>query len=241
MISSRHNYKFKKLKKLLLKKYRDKYQEFIVYGEHLIEEALKKKIVIELYSSSFLKNSILMKEFLFKELNVLGEPPFKIALCKICNIPLKNKNNNILVLDEIQNPQNAGVLLRSACAFNFNHVFFSKNSVDYYNEKTIRSSQGACFNLFLERGDIINFLDLKINQSYKIFSSCVYDKNINLNQLNSNFFKENPKRILIVGNEGSGISSEVKKKSHFFLNIKTTSVESLNVAVAGSILMYFLK
>jgi TrmH family RNA methyltransferase len=237
MISSKENIKFKKLKKLSLKKYRDFFKEFLVFGEHLVQEALVKKAVVEIYTIDSNRQGILISEKLMKELNNNKILYSVCALCKINNKPLKS--NQILVMDDIQDPGNVGTLLRSACAFGFKHIFSSEKTVDFYNEKTIRSSQGAIFHLFLERGNILKFLELAKNDDYTIFSTSVNKKNINLDD--KSFFKQKNKKILILGNEGAGISSSIQEKSEYFIHIDINDIESINVGVAGSILMYLLR
>ncbi|MGE9276642.1 MAG: RNA methyltransferase [Candidatus Phytoplasma pruni] len=239
MILSKKNPKFKKLKKLALKKYRDLYQEFLVFGEHLVEEALKSGVVLELYTTNTDQHEgVLMEDYLMRELNKNKVLYSQVAVCQMKKNVLQS--DKILVLDDVQDPGNVGTLLRSASAFGFKHVFFSDKSVDFYNEKVIAATQGALFNLFLERGDTVSFLNnLKKDNTY-IFSSSVNEKTIDLKELNQEFL-QNKKRALVVGHEGSGISQEVKDFSSYFINIDTSSVESLNVNVAGSILMYLLK
>ncbi|QTX02659.1 23S rRNA methyltransferase [Candidatus Phytoplasma luffae] len=238
MIISKNNPQFKKLKKLSFKKYRDLYQEFLVFGNHLVEEALKAKIVLELYTTSLNGQGTLISENLMKELNN-NKIIYKIcAVCKKNNKSLES--DKILVLDDIQDPGNAGTLLRSACAFGFKHVLSSNKTVDFYNEKTIQSSQGAIFNLFLEKGEILDFLTYYKNNNYLIFSTSVNKKNINLKEIST--LDKKIKKILILGNEGSGISDSVQQKSDYFISIDTSDcVESLNVGVAGSIIMHLLK
>ncbi|WCA22426.1 TrmH family RNA methyltransferase [Candidatus Phytoplasma oryzae] len=241
MISSQNNITFKKLKKIVKSsKYRNLYKEFLVFGKHSIEEAIKKKIVKKIYGIDNNKNNILIKKKLLKELHPNKTFFPQIALCSI--IQKKIISSKILILDEIQDPGNIGNILRSACAFGFKHVFLSHKSVDLYHEKIIRTSQGAFFNLFLEKGNAYNFLISMKKQKYIVFSACVCEKNINLNKIDNIFLNKNKKRILILGNEGNGISDLIKKNSDFFLNIDISKkIESLNVSAAGSILMYILK
>ncbi|KND62557.1 TrmH family RNA methyltransferase [Candidatus Phytoplasma phoenicium] len=239
MIVSENNHTFQKLKKLTMKKYRDFYQQFLIFGEHLIQEAEKKQIIINLYSIDPYKKGLLMKAALMKELHPQKILYPQVALCRMWNQPIIS--SKILVLDNIQDPGNAGVLLRSACAFGFKHVFFSHQSVDFYHEKTLRASQGALFHLFCERGILKNFLLSLCQKNYYIFSACVHQQNLSLKDVDIAFLKNHPQRILVVGNEGTGITPMIEQMSHYHLQIETTDVESLNVNVAGSILMYFLK
>lgn len=210
-----------------MKKYRDLHEEFIVFGDHLITEAIKSNSVAELYTSNPNKEGILISEQLMKELNETVTAFDQLALVKKTRKTIES--DKILVLEDVQDPDNVGALLRSALAFGFNKVILSNKSADIYNDKTIRSSQGALFHLDIERTDVISALkDLK-NKDYKVITTMLNGS--------SEFPKAN-KIALVMGNEGSGISSEVELLSDFKLTIKTSGVESLNVLVAGSILMY---
>lgn len=227
MIKSKDSKQIKHLKKLKMKKYRDLHEEFIVFGDHLITEAIKSNSVAELYTSNPNKEGILISEQLMKELNETVTAFDQLALVKKTRKTIES--DKILVLEDVQDPDNVGALLRSALAFGFNKVILSNKSADIYNDKTIRSSQGALFHLDIERTDVISALkDLK-NKDYKVITTMLNGS--------SEFPKAN-KIALVMGNEGSGISSEVELLSDFKLTIKTSGVESLNVLVAGSILMY---
>ncbi|ABC65693.1 23S rRNA methyltransferase [Aster yellows witches'-broom phytoplasma AYWB] len=234
MITSKQNSTFKKLKKLQLKKYRDLYQQFLVYGDHLIEQAQKNNAVVAIFTSNEEKPGTFIESSLMKELSQTKTVFDQMALCK----PISENNllsDKILVLDDIQDPANLGVLMRSASAFGFNQVFASFHSADFYHEKTIRSSQGALFSLSLKRGSTKSFLEEVKEQNYSIFSAFPQKSNITIKDA-----KKHPKKVLVLGNEGQGISSETEGLSDYFVNIFTQNVESLNVAVAGSILMYLL-
>ncbi|MBS2126408.1 RNA methyltransferase ['Fragaria x ananassa' phyllody phytoplasma] len=243
MITSKQNPIFKKLKKLKLKKYRDLYQQFLIYGDHLIEQAEqaqnnnKNNFFIEIYTSSYTKKGIFIAPELMKELSQTKTVFDQIALCQFTLSPkLDLIHNKILVLEDIQDPANLGALMRSAVAFGFNQIFLSFHSADFYHEKTIRTSQGSLFNLVLQRGQIKIFLEQAKQKGYQVFITLPHQKaNISFEKTKSYL-----KKILILGNEGSGISFPVITLADYCLNIKTQQVESLNVAVAGSILMYLL-
>jgi TrmH family RNA methyltransferase len=235
MITSKQNTTFKKLKKLKLKKYRDLYQQFLIYGDHLIEQAQKHNAVIAIFTSNENKQGVFIASFLMQELSQTKTVFDQMALCK--HISDNNLfSNKILVLDDIQDPANLGALMRSASAFEFNQVFASFHSADFYHEKTIRSSQGALFSLSLKRGNIKSFLEEIKEQNYSIFSAFAQKSNIAIEDI-----KKHHKKALVLGNEGQGISLQVENLSDYFVNVLTQNVESLNVSVAGSILMYLLQ
>ncbi|MDO8057310.1 TrmH family RNA methyltransferase [Candidatus Phytoplasma gossypii] len=239
MILSSNNRVFKKMMKLSFKKYRDLYQEFLVFGNHLVQEAVKKGIVLGLYTINPKKeDGLFIKKSLMKLLNNNRILYSQVAICKMLKSSLFS--DKILILDNIQDPSNAGLLLRSACAFGFKTVFFSDNSVDIYNEKTIQVSQGAIFNLNFDRGNLANFLLFLQKNNYFVIGSCVRETNF-LSHDFVDFSSKYNKIALILGNEGQGISFVSRQKSNYLIAIPTTDlVESLNVAIAGSIMMFYI-
>lgn len=227
VIESKDNQRFKSWMKLKLKKHRDETNLFLVYGKKLVELAQSYGVCVELITTNPDVNGTLISNKLMTELSQT-ETTFDImAVCKKQVNPVKS--DKILVLDDVQNPDNVGALLRSALAFGFKHVVLSLKSADLYNEKTIRASQGAIFEVYVERLNLVEFLLNKQNEGYQVFGA---DAHASANQPDDKPF------ILILGNEGNGLSSEVKELLNGFINIKTEGVESLNVVVAGSILMY---
>ncbi|MDO8064087.1 TrmH family RNA methyltransferase [Candidatus Phytoplasma bonamiae] len=237
MILSSNNSIFKKMMKLSSKKYRDLYEEFLVFGNHLVQEAVKKGIVVSLYTINPEKEAgLFIKKSLMKLLNNNHILYSQVAICKMLKSSLYD--DKILILDSVQDPSNAGLLLRSACAFGFKTIFFSNNSVDIYNEKTIQVSQGAIFNLNFYRGNLANFLFFLRKNNYFVIGSCVRETNFLSNSLADCGMIYN-KIALILGNEGKGISDVARKNSDSLISISTTDlVESLNVAIAGSIIMF---
>ncbi|CCV63820.1 RNA methyltransferase, TrmH family [Alteracholeplasma palmae J233] len=228
MIESKDNKIFKKMKKLKTKKYRDLYDEFLVYGPHLIQKAKDSNSVIEIYTTNEAHEGTLISKELMLELNQTETVFEDLALCK--KSIKKIESDKVLILEEVQDPANVGALLRSASAFGFDHVFLSHKSADIYNEKTIRASQGSIFDVYVERGNILSFIENLKQKGYTILYADAHEKKINEENI--------VKKALILGNEGNGISQEVKEISDYPVHIETKTVESLNVSVAGSILMY---
>ncbi|WP_162146947.1 TrmH family RNA methyltransferase [Acholeplasma granularum] len=228
MIESKDNKKFKEWMKLKLKKHRDLTNQFLVFGNTLVDLALKNDLVIEIVTSNPEIDGTQIHPKLMKELNLTQTPYDVMAICRKKQNPISSQN--ILVLDDIQNPDNLGALLRSALAFGFRHVVLSEKSADLYNDKTIRASSGALFELFVERKNIVDFILRKKEDNYQAFGADAHESNLKP-------IKGNP-YILVLGNEGHGLSNEVSHILDGKIKIETQNVESLNVAVAGSILMY---
>ena len=241
IITSLENNKIKELVKLQKKKNRDKTNTFIIEGLHLVNEAIKENIVIELYA---LEGENIEYNFpvtyvsaeVMKKITSLDSIPTIIALCR--------KNNSkeiigdkILLLDEIQDPGNLGTIIRSAVAFNISTIILTNNSVDLYNPKVLRSTQGMFTHI-----NIINMNAYSAIQQLKNNNFIIYGTNvkngIDVRQL-PNKYKN--KFCLIMGNEGNGVKSNIQELCDKNLYIKMNSnVESLNVGVACSILLYEL-
>lgn len=229
IIESSNNNKFLLWKKLKQKKYRDLNKLFLVYGNHLVEEALKANLLVTTISSNeSIAADFYISSKMFKELcdlpsipDIMGVVQYKNAITKL--------GNKVLILDDIQDPDNLGALLRSALAFGFNDIILSNRSVSIYNEKAIRASQGALFHLNIIKGDLVKKIsELKMSK-YLI---------VGADNKNTSKIIPNKSIALVLGNEGSGISDEVNSLIDVFTTIKTKKVESLNVSVAGAILMY---
>lgn len=139
------------------------------------------------------------------------------------------------MLDDIADPGNLGTIIRSAVAFNFDTVILSKNTVDLYNPKTIRATEGMLFNINIVTSDLEDtILNLKKN-GFKILGTKVTKgKDI------KNYLKTD-KIALIIGSEAKGMSKQLENLCDENIYIKMNEkCESLNAGVSASILMYEL-
>ena len=229
MIESLENSKIKFLLKLKLSKYRRSEQKFICEGAHLVQEARNAGLLIEAYSLEDKEGYIQVSVPVMKKLCNTNTVVSEIGLCKMKeNTKITDK---ILILDGIQDPGNMGSLMRSACAFGFKTLFIGTGSVDIFNDKVIRSSQGAIFKLNYQFGDISEFLN-KI--THKVYTTNVLE-GIPLKEI-----KAEDKVAVILGNEGNGVAKELQALELDAIYIPMQNTESLNVAIAGSIIMYEL-
>ena len=227
MITSKTNASFKLWKSLKLKKYRDQHDMFLVYGKHLVEKAIEKHAVLHILTSDESKEGTHLSPALMDDLQQAETYFDLIAVCKKVNP--KKTSSRILVLDDVQDPDNVGALIRSAAAFGFHHVILSLKSADIYNEKTIRASKGSIFDVYIERRPLEEALIEHKSKGYQILYADAHDQGTP---------QDFPLMMLILGNEGHGVSKAVKQLSDISVRIETKHVESLNVSVAGGILMH---
>ncbi len=232
MIESLTNAKIKHALKLKQKKYRNEFHEFLVDGNHLVEEAYKTGNLQTVYSTDQSRfkdiETFQVTETIMKRLSELGTDQGIVGVCQ--KPKSKELSDNILILDHIQDPGNMGTLIRTAAAFGFDTII-SEHSVDYYNEKVIRSSQGGVFHVDIREENILDFI--KQHPEYTYYGTEVS----NGHDIGSHPFKE-AKRAIVLGNEGNGVRDEVKQAVNINITIPMASTESLNVGIAGGILMF---
>lgn len=232
-LTSVNNDKVKCWQKLKEKKYRDLEKLFLVEDYHLVKEAIKKGIVKEIITINkedvFNIDTYYVTDKIMKLISSQVTGAKVIAVCHM--LPEKEVNGNIIVLDKLQDPGNLGTIIRSAVAFNFGAVVLSDDSVDIYNPKVVRASEGMIFHINIIRTNLIKFLN-NLDKAYIKITTDVNDGK-NIKEININ------KCAIIIGNEGNGVSEEVKSISDekVYINM-TDNCESLNAAVCASILMY---
>ena len=147
-------------------------------------------------------------------------------------MPEDTINGNVLILDNLQDPGNLGTIIRSGVAFNIDTIVLSDDSVDLYNPKVVRATEGMLFNLNIIRRNLNEFLPVLKNLGYKIIGTDV-NKGIDIRNIS------NANIAIVIGNEGSGMKEETKKFCNEFINIKMNpNCESLNAGVCASIIMY---
>lgn len=236
LITSLNNEHIKEIIKLKEKKYRDLSNTFLIEGRHLVLEAHREKKIVELILEQdelfpLDTNTLYVSSNVMKRLSDLSTPSNVMAVVeKLDEKPIGEK---ILILDNIQDPGNLGTIIRSAVAFNFDTLVLSPKTVDLYNPKVVRSTQGMMFHINIIVREPVNFINELKNEGYKIVGTKVTNGvDIRDSKTYSHF-------ALIIGNEGKGMSEELSELCDEYLYIKMNDqCESLNAAVAASILMY---
>lgn len=238
MITSASNNTIKALIKLKQKKYRDETGYYLVEGEHLIEEAMKAKQVECLISTKDITSDlpiIVVSNEVMSKLSFTKSPQSIMAKCKIKKEKKLIDGKRYLILDDLQDPGNIGTLIRTALAFSIDQVILSNNCVDLYNDKLLRSMQGANFHISCIYDDLKTVISTLKKNNVKIIGSAL-ENGQDIKQI-----KISEKMAFIVGNEGNGMNKDILQECDYVGYIPINTIESLNVAIAGSIMMYYFK
>lgn len=235
--SSINNDKIKNIKKLNSKKYRENFGLFLVDGEHLVREAYNSGVLEELIVLEGVQFNLDVKTSyvtlnVLKYISDLDNPNGIMGICRKKESSFSG--DRIVILDDIQDPGNLGTIIRSCVAFNIDTLVLSKNTVDLYNSKVIRATQGMLFNLnIIIVDDLCDFITNLKSENYKIYSTNVKNGKSLKSIEKCNRF------VIIMGNEGNGVSGNVDKLADSYIYIDmNSSCESLNVGVATSIILY---
>ncbi len=236
-ITSINNERVKAWQKLNNRKYREQTKQFLVEGLHSVLEAYKKGYIEELILEQDevlpidVPTYYVTKEVINK-ISTLETPQKVLAICH-----MKEENNNLgtklLILDGIQDPGNLGMIIRSAVAFNIDTIVLGNNTVDCYNPKVVRGTQGMLFHINIITSDLNVLIPKLKEEGIKIYGTKVtHGHNIKELTINDNY-------ALIMGNEGNGISEDILELCDDYLYIEMNPIcESLNVGVATSIILY---
>jgi len=220
------------------KKFRDREQKLLVEGERIIHDLLHrhKNTVENVYVSRGFKGDLSFSEDIhvielerqvFEQLSASKNPQGIMALIaypEFCfqDVPC------ILVLDGIQDPGNMGTILRTAAWFGIDQIVCSNDTVDVCNPKVVQSSMGSVYDLNICYDDLASFL---VKQKKPIYGAILGGTSIYQIKM------EQP-GILVLGNEGNGISESIKNHiNHAVLIPKIGFGESLNVASATAIFL----
>lgn len=235
MIDSVNNEKVKYFKRLRDKKYILDEKKYIVESEHLVEEAYKSGLLLEVITSKSDTNydvkTTLVSEKVLKSISLLPSVPNIMGVVKY-----KEYNEiigkKIVLLDNVQDPGNVGTIIRSALAFNVDTVILSNDSVNLFNDKMIRSSEGTIFKINVIKMDLRSAIEKIHSLGIKVYYADM-NGTIDLDNAKINDY------ALVLGSEGKGISDYIKELSDESINIPMNNLcESLNVSVTGGIIMY---
>ena len=242
IITSKANSVVKNAKKLHQKKYRK--SAYLIEGWHLFEEAvqagvtIEKVFALESYRDQLVAfpQTIWVSEEILLDLADTQTPQGIVAVIQKEEVGLPDLHQGkYLFLEDVQDPGNVGTMIRTADAAGFTGVIVSDKSADIYSLKTLRSMQGSHFHLPIYRMPVATFVEEAKKSNLPILATTLSRESKDYRELSSleNF-------VLVMGNEGQGISSVMAESADQLVHIGMKGrAESLNVAVAAGILMFY--
>ena len=242
IITSKANSVVKNAKKLHQKKYRK--SAYLIEGWHLFEEAVQAGVTIEKIFAlesyrdqlAAFPQTIWVSEEILLDLADSQTPQGIVAIVQKEEVDLPDLHQGkFLFLEDVQDPGNVGTMIRTADAAGFTGVIVSDKSADIYSLKTLRSMQGSHFHLPIYRMPLVSFVEEAKKSNLPILATTLSRESKDYRELSSleNF-------VLVMGNEGQGISSVMAESADQLVHIGMKGrAESLNVAVAAGILMFY--
>ena len=197
------------------KKYREKENKYLIEGEHLISMA--KDIECIFTTNENYKNEsttvYYVSEDVLKKLSFVQSPQGIVAIVKKNQYSIDYNLSSYLLCDGVSDPGNMGTIIRTALAFNVEMIILANGSVDIYNDKVIRGSQGAILQIPIVYTDLNECVKKLQENNVKVYASTLSNRSVNLKSI-----KEINKYALVVGNEGSGVTQSIQDASDF--NVK---------------------
>ena len=228
-------------------KHRKQSKMFCAEGIKLIIEAIQCNItpvycfVLEDTDITTIKKQIpeniiyVVSNQVMKKISSMATPPDIILVAKERTVNEVSLNSDMIIaLDCIQDPSNMGAIIRSAEAFGVKDIIIGNGCCDVYSPKTLRGAMGSIFRLNLHSENLTEYLPSLKKRGYTIIGAGLDRNYKTVDKMN-----EYSKKVIVIGNEGNGISNDVMNACDFGIFIPMTGKnESLNAAVAASIFMW---
>lgn len=250
VIKSKNNPKIKAWKKLLTKKARMITQSYLIEGTHLAKEAIQERApihqwiitenyydehpeIIELLDTT--TEITYVSDSVAKELSATQSPQGIFAIVGMDNSEAFNWNGSrYLLIDQVQDPGNLGTIIRTADAAAIDGIIIGHGTVDVYNDKVIRSTQGSIWHLPMIEMNLIEAIEQLRNNQVKVFATALHKDAKSYKEINNI-----EKMALVVGNEGQGVQEVIQELADELTFIPMPGkAESLNVSVASAILLF---
>lgn len=241
MIISKQNALIKEIKSLSDKKFRDRLNVFVVEGIKPVREAIAlnlkiRNVILTEKASALIGegnfNREIVSDQVFDYVSEEITPQGALAIVYKSDNVIKSPTGKCLLLDGVSDPANVGAIIRTAAAAGYNDIYMTAECADPYSQKAVRASMSGIFRVNVMRGDIQSLLSV-INLPVWV---------ADMNGQNVYSAKNTGDFCLVIGNEGRGVSEELKARANFTVSIPMENgMESLNAAVSAGILMYSLK
>lgn len=245
MITSRQNKEIKAVRKLQKRRQREKMQQYLIEGHHLVGEAIKANAPIQqIYATETAAkqgdydNVTLISEEVADALRETTHSQGVFAVVAMPNeeLVMDQLGSAVLLLDGVQDPGNLGTIVRTADAFGYRDILLGEGTVDRYNEKTLRAMQGSHFHVNMYTTNLEQTVPALQSVGYRIGATLLDETSTSIRQSDLTM---SGRWGLVLGNEGHGVSQAIADLSDVHLHIPMIGdAESLNVAIAGSVAMY---
>ncbi|MBD3949926.1 RNA methyltransferase [Tuanshanicoccus lijuaniae] len=251
-ITSKQNSQLKDWHKLLTSKGRKKAQAYLVEGEHLVEEAVKSNqtirtiIVSQQYVDthdvlrwqSACQEMVLLANHCVDVLSQTQQSQGVFAVVEMVAVDkLPQVLRRVLIVDAVQDPGNLGTIIRTADAADYDAVILGDGTVDLYNDKVLRATQGSLWHLPVVSMPVDTAVRQLKQQGFTILATALHQAAQPYHN-----FTALERAAIIVGNEGQGVAQRWIEQADASVYIPMSNrVESLNVAIAAAILMFQLK
>lgn len=246
-ISSIKNPKIKDIANLYDKKERNDKGKFIVEGYHLVEEAVKSGVLEFIVTTNkndfddYQTDGFLVNDQVIKKISTTCNCQGILGVCSIKNYSdfeindIVKNHKSFILLDNINDPGNFGTIIRTAASFGIDAIFTSYDTVDLYNDKVIRATQGAIFKIPVIKSDLKRIIrNMKENGIYVLGTSLKAKTYLHELNIDGGF-------AAVFGNEANGVRREIQElvDLNYMIPMKN-DMESLNVAIACGISIYYL-
>ena len=249
MITSTANGKVKRLINLKNKrKLRDEEHVFLVEGIRMFREVYvsesfykKEKVLVNAIAGQAGVHIEVLTDTVFAHASDTKTPQGVLCVVRQKSYKLedllKGEKRHLLVLDNLQDPGNMGTIVRTAEGAGVTGVIMSRDCVDIYNPKTIRSTMGSIYRMpFYYAEDILKAIRKIKDAGIKVYAAHL-DGEKSYDEEDYAF-----SCAFLIGNEGNGLREETSKMAdHYIIIPMSGEVESLNAAIAASVLMFEVK
>ncbi|MBR5755724.1 MAG: RNA methyltransferase [Erysipelotrichaceae bacterium] len=233
MITSLDNKQVKELHRLLQKKYRS--GSFLVTDEKMVDKAYDTGHLIRLVYTGDMPfpfdDSLEVSQEVLDKISE-KEGLRYIGVSKMIE-ESRDYGNRVVILDQLQDPLNIARIMEACVLFGFDSIIMSDNCADIYNQKCLDNCKGTIYDLNLCHTDLIQEINRLKADGYKVYATGLSDNTKTLKEVSPS-----EKMAFIFGNEGSGVSREIMNASDEIIKIDMRNIDSLNVAMAASIVLY---
>lgn len=235
--------KIKYIRSLELKKNRNKEGKFVAEGHKVVDDLLVLQpadLIVAtqewLHGKHFAAQTevIEVTEEELKKVSFLQHPQQVLAVFKQATSGDYSINTNELnlALDGVQDPGNLGTIIRIADWFGITHIYCSQDTADVYNPKVVQATMGSIARVKVEYGDLLGLVE-SLPADVPVYGTLLDGDNIYQQTLEN-------RGLIVMGNEGKGISPALAKKVNHKLLIPNfpegrATADSLNVAIATAI------